>query len=64
EIEKSIAKLSTDLLEKLRNASELGDVRALSDLIAQVSKSDAEFAEVLSGYATRYEFEEIQRILT
>ncbi|MHA2277966.1 MAG: ATP-binding protein, partial [Candidatus Kariarchaeaceae archaeon] len=64
EIEKSIAKLSTDLLEKLRNASELGDVRALSDLIAQVSQSDAEFAEFLSGYADRYEFEEIQRILT
>ena len=64
EIEKSITKLSTDLLEKLRNASELGDVKALSDLIAQVSKSDQEFAEFLSGYAERYEYEEIQRILT
>ncbi len=63
EIEKSITKLSTDLLEKLRHATELSDVTTLSDLIAQVSQSNADFAEVLQNYADRYEYDEIQKIL-
>ncbi|MCP5007813.1 MAG: AAA family ATPase [Planctomycetes bacterium] len=63
EIKRSITMLSPDMLEKLRHATELGDVSALAGLIAQVSKSDAEFADVLSGYADRFEFEEILRML-
>ncbi len=64
DIEQKIVKLSKELLEKICYASKLGDVSAVTDLIAQVSQSDADFAEFLNGHATRYEYEEIQRILS
>ncbi|MCP5007606.1 MAG: AAA family ATPase [Planctomycetes bacterium] len=64
EIKKSITVLSPDLLEKILCTSELGDVASLSKLIARVSQSDAELAELLSGYAAEYKYEEIQKTLT
>ncbi len=63
EIEQKMAKLSTELLEKIRYASVLGDGTILSDLIAQVSQSDAELAEVMSYYADEYNYREIQKFL-
>ncbi len=59
-----MARLPSDLSEKICYASELGDVRVLSDLIARVSQSDTELAEVLSRYAEEYKFEEILRLLS
>ncbi len=53
----------SDLLKKFYRTSELGDVRGVSELISQVSKSDTELAEILHLHANKYVFKVIQETL-